>query len=77
MSQVVDADGEIDAAGLDGGEPDPGAEGVEGDRGAGGFKVQSSSVGGMQWRCQRLVLLAAEPGNAGAITWVGSGSAWA
>ena len=34
VAQVVDADVEVDAAGLDGGQPDAGAEGVAGDRGA-------------------------------------------
>ena len=36
MAQVVHPDGEVDAAGLHGGHPDAGAEGVAGDRGAGG-----------------------------------------
>jgi hypothetical protein len=36
VAQVVDPDREVHAAGLDGGEPDPGAEGVARDRRAGG-----------------------------------------
>ena len=34
MAEVVDADVEVDAGGFDGGQPDAGAEGVAGDRGA-------------------------------------------
>src|SRR4051794_657643 len=34
MAEVVDPDAEPDSGGLDGGQPDPGAEGVPRDRGA-------------------------------------------
>jgi DNA-binding transcriptional ArsR family regulator len=36
VTEVVHADGEVDAGGCDGGEPDAGSEGVAGDRGSGG-----------------------------------------
>jgi len=36
VAEVVDADVEVDPAGFDGGLPDPGAERVPRDRGAGG-----------------------------------------
>jgi hypothetical protein len=73
VAEVVDADIEVDAGRVDGGQPDAGAEGVAGDRGP--SRVANSRSSGPRRRVlvslRRMAAVAVVAfGSDGPVTWV-------